>query len=128
MRRPIVAALPSVPSKAPVDLLFRAFSDTTRLRILYLLRDGELCVCDLVEVLRLPQPTVSRHLSYLRKAGVVMAREERSWNFYTLIPGRSAVHRRLLDCLAACGDDLPGMKGDAKRATELRARGGCCPR
>ena len=117
----------STSTRTPVDLLFRAFSDTTRLRILYLLRDGELCVCDLVEVLRLPQPTVSRHLSYLRRAGVVRAREERSWNFYTLVPGRSAVHRRLLDCLSACADDLPGLTADAKRVTELRARGGCCP-
>ena len=128
MKRPTVAARLPASSKAPVDLLFRAFSDTTRLRILYLLRDGELCVCDLVEVLHLPQPTISRHLSYLRRAGVVTAREERSWNFYTLVPGRSAVHRRLLDCLAACGDDLPGLTTDAKRASELRARGGCCPR
>jgi ArsR family transcriptional regulator len=107
--------------------MFRACSDPIRLRILALLRDGELCVCDLVEVLRLPQPTVSRHLSYLRRAGLVKAREERSWNFYMLMPGRSAVHRKLLDCLHACHDDVPELASDGKRASEVRARGGCCP-
>lgn len=111
----------------PVDRLFRAFSDTTRLRILYLLRDGELCVCDLVEVMRIPQPTISRHLAYLRKAGVVKAREERSWNFYTLATPQSAVHRRLLDCLAACIHELPQLADEAKRARDVRIKGGCCP-
>ena len=84
-------------------------------------------MCDLVAVLRLPQPTISRHLSYLRKAGVIKAREERSWNFYTLVPGKTAVHRQLLECLAACAFELPALSSDAKRASELRARGGCCP-
>ena len=51
--------------------MFRAFSDRTRLRLLHLLRGGEGCVCDLVRVLGVPQPKVSRHLAYLRKAGLV---------------------------------------------------------
>ena len=58
-------------AKTQVDLMFRAFSDPIRLRILSLVQPGELCVCDLVEILRLPQPTISRHLSYLRRAGLV---------------------------------------------------------
>jgi ArsR family transcriptional regulator len=62
------------PPRTRVDHMFRAFSDPIRLRILHLIADGELCVCDLVEILGLPQPTVSRHLSYLRKAGLVSAR------------------------------------------------------
>jgi ArsR family transcriptional regulator len=107
--------------------MFRAFSDPIRLRILHLLREGELCVCDLVEVLQLPQPTVSRHLSYLRRAGLIRAREERSWNFYSLLDGRTAVHRKLLECLSACSDDVPHLANDGKRARQLRARGGCCP-
>ena len=110
-----------------MDRLFRAFSDTTRLRILHLLRDGELCVCDLIEVMRLPQPTISRHLSYLRKAGIVQTREERSWNFYTLTSARSAVHKRLLDCLAACIHELPQLADEARRARAVRSKGGCCP-
>ena len=56
-----------------VNVMFRAFSDRTRLRILNLLRRGELCVCDLVRVIDAPQPTISRHLAYLRKARLVTA-------------------------------------------------------
>ena len=55
-----------------VDLMFRAFSDRTRLRILQMLSGGELCVCHIVDVLGVPQPKVSRHLAYLRKAGLVL--------------------------------------------------------
>src|SRR5205823_255751 len=114
------------PPKTSVDLMFRAFSDPIRLRVLHLLHEGELCVCDLVDILRLPQPTVSRHLSYLRKAGLVKAREERSWNFYTLIPARSPFHKKLLECLGTCFRDLPELTRDLERARRVRARGGCC--
>ena len=57
-----------------IDLMFRAFSDRTRLRILHILQGGELCVGDLVEILLAPQPRVSRHLASLRKAHLVVAR------------------------------------------------------
>ena len=107
--------------------MFRAFSDAIRLRILHLVAEGELCVCDLVAILGLPQPTVSRHLSYLRKAGLVSAREERSWNFYRLTPPRTRFHRKLLDCLGTCFNDVPELSKDLQRAKRLRARGGCCP-
>ena len=56
--------------------LFKALSDETRLRILSLLTEGELCVCDLMEVLQLPQSTVSRHLAYLRNTGLVADRRQ----------------------------------------------------
>ena len=59
-----------------VDLMFRAFSDRTRLRILHVLRGGELCVGDIVEILRAPQPRVSRHLAFLRKAKLVLVRKQ----------------------------------------------------
>ena len=107
--------------------MFRAFSDPVRLRILHLLEEGELCVCDLVAIVRLPQPTVSRHLSYLRKSGLIKARQERSWNFYTLQPARTAFHKKLLECLGTCFGDVPELATDQKRGRELRARGGCCP-
>jgi ArsR family transcriptional regulator len=118
--------MPSAP-QTPVDLMFRAFSDPIRLRILHLLRDGEMCVCDLVEVLRLPQPTVSRHLAYLRKAGLVTARDERSWSFYRLTAARGAFHRKLLACLGACFNDVPALASDRAHVRKLRERGGCCP-
>lgn len=107
--------------------MFRAFSDPIRLRILNLLQAGELCVCDLVDVLQLPQPTISRHLSYLRRAGLVTARRERSWNFYALAKARSTFHGKLLDCLASCFRDVPEMTRDAKRVRQNQKRGGCCP-
>src|SRR6185436_7107182 len=73
-------------TKDAVNLIFRAFSDRTRLRILSILTQGEHCVGDLVEVLKVPQPKVSRHLAYLRKAGLVEAREQGLWNFYRQAP------------------------------------------
>lgn len=64
--------------------LFKALSDETRLRILSLLTAGELCVCDLMEVLQLPQSTVSRHLAYLRNTGLVDDRRQGVWMYYRL--------------------------------------------
>ena len=106
-----------------VDLLFRAFSDRTRLRILHMLRDGELCVCHIVDVLGVPQPKASRHLAYLRKAGLVKARREGQWSYYRLAPARTAFHQKLLDCLSCCFNDVPELAKDSKR---LGIRKGCC--
>src|SRR5579864_2376541 len=85
-----------------VDKLFRAFSDRTRLRILHMLTDGELCVCDLVSVLNVPQPKVSRHLSYLRRSSLVQVRKDGLWCYYKLAPAKNTFHSKLLDCLASC--------------------------
>lgn len=106
-----------------VDQMFRAFSDRTRLRILNLLVGGELCVCDVVEVLGAPQPKVSRHLAYLRKAGLVEARKEGLWMYYRLSAPRNAFHAKLLDCLGSCFEDVPQLAKDAKK---LKQRPGCC--
>lgn len=99
----------------PVDRLFRAFADATRLRILSLLLRGELCVCDIVSTLDVPQPTTSRHLAYLRKAGLVEARREGLWMHYRLAPARSAMHKKLIECLSCCFQDFPQLAKDAKR-------------
>jgi ArsR family transcriptional regulator len=107
----------------PADRLFRAFSDRTRLRILSLLRRGELCVCEIVGVLGVPQPTASRHLAYLRRAGLVLARKEGLWHYYRLAPARDAFHAKLLECLACCFEDVPQLARDAKR---LGCRPQCC--
>jgi ArsR family transcriptional regulator, arsenate/arsenite/antimonite-responsive transcriptional repressor len=66
---------------------FKALGDPTRLRMLNLLRHGELCVCDLMAVLALPQSTASRHLAYLRNAGWLTARRQNKWMYYRLDPG-----------------------------------------
>ncbi|TWT38640.1 ArsR/SmtB family transcription factor [Blastopirellula retiformator] len=94
------------------ELAFRALSDPTRLRILSLLQRGELCVCDLVNVLDVPQPTASRHLAYLKKAGLVSARKEGLWQYYRLIPPSSAFHRSLLNCVTDSMELLPQLGAD----------------
>lgn len=109
------------------DVVFRAFSDPTRLRILCLLRERELCVGDLVSILKVPQPTASRHLAYLRKAGLVMTRDQGSWTFYGLAPAKSAFHEKLVECLAHCFTEVAKLKTDATRARKLEKSGGCCP-
>ena len=114
---------------AKVDLLFRAFSDRTRLRVLHLLSPGELCVCDLVEVLGVPQPKVSRHLAYLRRAGLVKSRREGLWSYYRLAPATGAFHKKLLECLACCFQDVPELARDAEKLGRRRmkcADGSCC--
>ncbi len=98
--------------RPPTKTIFRALSDQTRLRILNLLRDGELCVCHLVAVLGVPQPTASRHLSYLRKAGLVVARKDGLWNYYRLSPAQGRSHKLLLACLAQCFQDEPSFAED----------------
>lgn len=117
---------PSRPAVVPVDRMFRAFSDRTRLRILHLLKDGELCVCDLVTVLRVPQPKVSRHLAYLRKAGLVMARREGLWSHYRLAPAGNVFHRKLLGCLECCFGDVPGLAADARKLRSSQCAEQCC--
>lgn len=111
----------------PINRIFRAFSDATRLRILSLLKGGERCVGDLVSILGVPQPKVSRHLAYLRKAGLVEARERGLWNFYRLAPATSPFHQKLLECLSACFGDVPKVARDAEKARALKKSGGCCP-
>jgi ArsR family transcriptional regulator len=114
-------------SSPSVDRIFRAFSDRTRLRILSLLKQGELCVGDLVEILKVPQPKVSRHLAYLRKAGLVRTREAGLWNFYSLAPAATPFHKKMIECLGACFGDVPEIARDAGKARMLRKSGGCCP-
>lgn len=107
--------------------MFRAFSDRTRLRILNLLRPGELCVCDLVRVIGVPQPKVSRHLAYLRKAGLVTSRKEGLWMYYELAPAKSDFHRKLIECLGCCFTDVPELAKDAKELGRVcRDTGECC--
>src|SRR4051812_49724166 len=67
-----------------LERVLRALADTTRLRILALLRAGEVCVCHIHESLKLPQSKVSRHLAYLRQAGLVRARRDGLWVHYSL--------------------------------------------
>jgi ArsR family transcriptional regulator len=69
----------------PLDVLFAALADTTRLRLLNLMAGREVCVCYFVEILRQGQPKISRHLAYLRRAGIVAARREGKWMHYRIV-------------------------------------------
>lgn len=113
--------------KSTATLIFRAFSDRTRLRILNLLQGGELCVGDLVTVLGVPQSTASRHLAYLRRAGLTVLKTDGRWNFYRLAKAATPAHKKLLECLSVCFVDVPEIKADARRLLEVRKTGGCCP-
>ena len=112
---------------ARTEVLFRAFADRNRLRILHVLRAGEVCVGDLVQILGVPQARVSRHLAYLRKSGLVRARRSGLWMHYSLAPARGPVHRALLGCLRGCFRELPELAADARRQAALARSGGCCP-
>lgn len=107
--------------KIPLDQVFRALADPTRLRLLNLMGDQELCVCFFVEVLNAPQPKISRHLAYLRKAGLVSARREGKWMHYRItVPSdahASAILRTALDSLKQDRD----MQRDRQRLSQA-----CC--
>ena len=88
---------PRVKNASQLADVYRALADETRLRILALLRDGEVCVCHLQGSLRLPQPTISRHLAYLRKSKLVEARRDGVWMHYRLATPASAVVQQVVD-------------------------------
>ena len=82
---------PRIKDLEALTSVYAALADPTRLRILSLLRDGEICVCHIHASLDVPQPTASRHLAYLRKAGLVEARREGVWMHYRLAAITNAV-------------------------------------
>lgn len=82
---------------AALESLFAALSDATRLRLLNLMADGEVCVCFFVEVIDAPQPTISRHLAYLRKAGLVEDRKDGKWVHYRITPPDEPVARETFE-------------------------------
>ena len=93
MSSPCCAARPTpkVKDLEALTTVYAALADPTRLRILSLLGDGEICVCHLHASLDVPQPTASRHLAYLRKSGLVEARRDGVWMHYKLAPIDSPV-------------------------------------
>ena len=106
-----------------MEVLFKALGDATRLRILGLLLAGEVCVCDIHESLKIAQPKASRHLAYLRRAGLVDTRREGLWIHYRLgslaDPVLSAVGEAVRHALT----HVDAVRRDAAR---LQTRTGCC--
>jgi ArsR family transcriptional regulator len=107
--------------KYSIEELFKALADRTRLRLINLLGDDEVCVCFFVEVLKLNQPKISRHLAYLRRAGVVVARREGKWMHYRIVeppdPRAANIFREVRASLA----NDAGMKRDRTRLAQV-----CC--
>jgi ArsR family transcriptional regulator len=97
-----------------LERAFKTLADSTRLRIAHLLSDGEVCVCHLHEALGLSQPKVSRHLTYLRRAGFVVARRQGKWMYYSLSSdGMEPIVRRIVEAASeslkltsACAADM----------------------
>lgn len=102
---------------------FQALGDNTRLRLLNLMADQEVCVCYFVEMLGGPQPKISRHLAYLRNAGIVSARREGRWMHYRIVMpphvGAAQILRQTLDWLK----EDKAMQADRERL----ARACCAP-
>lgn len=111
------------PRLPDLDALFRGFADPTRIRILNVLVAGEMCVCDLVDLLDLPQPTVSRHLAYLRRVGLVAVTRASAFAHYRLTEPGNHVHRNLVDCVRTCFTGITSLDAERRRAVRrLRQR------
>lgn len=109
----------ATPSISVLEGLFKGFADPTRIRILNLLAAGELCVCDLVALLRLSQPTVSRHLAYLRRAGLVAARPALQFTYYRLADPANPVHQSLVACVRSRFSGIGSLERE-RAAAEIR--------
>ncbi len=105
-----------------VDLvrLFAALADRTRLRLLNLMQDREVCVCYFVEVLEQGQPKISRHLAYLRNAGIVAARRDGKWMHYRIERPGDPKARAILDAT------LMSFKADREMESDLTRLGKAC--
>lgn len=106
-----------------IAVLCKALGDQTRLRILALLIHGEVCVCDIHQSLKIGQPKASRHLAYLRRAGLVRARKEGLWMHYSLAVPDDLVLRTIVDAVTHTLGHVPTSARDAER---LHRRTGCC--
>jgi ArsR family transcriptional regulator, arsenate/arsenite/antimonite-responsive transcriptional repressor len=106
-----------------MERLFKALADATRLRILGLLLAGEVCVCDIHQSLGIPQSKASRHLAYLRRAGLVETRREGLWVHYRLGPAADPVVAALTGAVRHALTHAADVRRDAAR---LAKRTGCC--
>jgi ArsR family transcriptional regulator, arsenate/arsenite/antimonite-responsive transcriptional repressor len=106
--------------------LFKALADQTRLRILNLLVQGELCVCDIMAVLAIGQSKASRHLAYLRNVGLVNDRRSGVWMHYSLAEPSGVTQRRIVEWLAEAATELPQAAADLKTLRKLRRPKASC--
>ena len=103
------------------ELFFSALADRTRLRLLNLLRDGEVCVCFFAGALDTNNPKISRHLAYLKRASLVAGRRDGKWMHYRLQPPTDGAAAAIFDATMKMLDSDPEMKADRKRLVDF-----CC--
>jgi ArsR family transcriptional regulator len=103
------------PNTRDLALFFAALSDKTRLRLLNLMNGREVCVCYFVEILGQGQPKISRHLAYLRRAGIVEARREGKWIHYRIVPPKHDGAAKLLSQALAVLREQKAMQADLFR-------------
>lgn len=101
--------------------LFAALADPTRLRLLNLMRGREVCVCYFVEILQQSQPKISRHLAYLRNAGIVSARRDGKWMHYSIERPENSAAASILDAVLASLKEDKGLQADLVRLSRA-----CC--
>jgi ArsR family transcriptional regulator, arsenate/arsenite/antimonite-responsive transcriptional repressor len=106
-----------------LERLFQALGDATRLRILGLLLTGEVCVCNIHETLKIPQPKASRHLAYLRRAGLVDTRRDGLWIHYRLAELADPVLGAIATAVRHALTHVDVVQHDAGR---LQKKTGCC--
>jgi ArsR family transcriptional regulator, arsenate/arsenite/antimonite-responsive transcriptional repressor len=106
-----------------LEQIFKALADSTRLRILRLLMAGEVCVCDIHDTLKIPQAKASRHLAYLRRAGLVTTRREGLWVHYRLSKSSDPVIATIEDAATHVLGHVEALQQDAER---FEKRTGCC--
>lgn len=111
-----VSATTAAPTVDDLDAVFKGFADPTRIRILSALAAGELCVCDLVDILELPQPTVSRHLAYLRRMNLVEVTRDARFAHYRLAEPEHAVHQNLINCVRTCFRGITSLDKERRQA------------
>jgi ArsR family transcriptional regulator, arsenate/arsenite/antimonite-responsive transcriptional repressor len=113
-----VPASPTAPAVTDLEDLFKGFADSTRIRILNLLAAGELCVCDITEILRIPQSTISRHLAYLLRSELVEVSQEWRFSHYRLAQPVDPIHKNLIGCVRTCFRGIPSLDRERIKAEE----------
>ena len=104
-----------------IELLFKALADRTRLRVINLIGADEVCVCFFVEVLKINQPKISRHLAYLRRAGLVSTRRDGKWMHYRVVEPADTLVANIFREVRVCLDNNVEMQRDKSRLAKI-----CC--
>src|ERR1700681_2568058 len=104
-----------------LENLFKALADRTRLRLISLIGDSEVCVCFFVAILKTSQPKISRHLAYLRRAGIVRARREGKWMHYSLSEPADEHAARIFREVRASLAEHPEFQRDRQKLMQV-----CC--